>query len=215
MGGKPTDHTGKTFGRLKVIAYARSNGMKAYWTCKCSCGTEIDVRADHLVYGKIVSCGCYQKEVFNNRKHGMSYSPEYRVWESLKSRCNNPDDKAFVNYGGRGIKYSSEWESFEAFSMDMGPRPSKNHSIERSDVNGDYCKENCYWIEGRSVQNFNKRKPKNNSSGRTGVGMRRGKWFSVICKDRKVKFLGTFDTYEKACAARELAEIELFGFAKE
>lgn len=72
-------------------------------------------------------------------------SPEYIAWCRMLSRCNNPKDGAYKNYGGRGIKVSDEWKNFDTFRKDMGPKPSSLYSIERSDCNKNYCKENCLW----------------------------------------------------------------------
>lgn len=52
-------------------------------------------------------------------------SPEYRIWANIKGRCLCRTNRAFKNYGGRGIGISLKWQaSFQAFLADVGPRPS-------------------------------------------------------------------------------------------
>lgn len=66
----------------------------------------------------------------------------------MKQRCCNPSDKSFRFYGGRGIKICERWrESYSAFLEDMGRKPSGLHTLDRTDVDGDYEPANCCWSE--------------------------------------------------------------------
>lgn len=84
-------------------------------------------------------------------------SPEYMSWQSMKDRCTNPKYQYYSNYGGRGITVCERWKnSFAAFLEDMGPRPTRQHSIDRKENDGNYEPGNCQWST-RLEQGSNKR----------------------------------------------------------
>jgi hypothetical protein len=90
-------------------------------------------------------------------KHGRHATPEYQAWRSAINRCEREKDPNFHRYGGRGIIMCPEWRSnFMAFFEHMGERPSKDHSLDRIDTNGNYEPGNCRWAT-RSEQQRNKR----------------------------------------------------------
>lgn len=86
-----------------------------------------------------------------------------RVWHGMKSRCNNPENKSYKNYGGRGIRVCEEWEkdfnSFKSFALSHGYNPDAppgKTTIERIDVNKNYEPQNCTFVD-RKAQGRNKR----------------------------------------------------------
>ncbi len=89
-------------------------------------------------------------------KHGRTKTPEYRAWQDMKTRCLKTNTPNYHRYGGRGISICERWlNSFEAFLSDIGERPSKQHSLDRIDNNGNYEPGNCRWAT-RELQNRNK-----------------------------------------------------------
>lgn len=143
------DITGQTFGRAFVVSIAEPtpNG-RAHWNCKCACGSLFIAMGKHLRTGAVVSCGCFQAQRASecSRAHGASKTKLYKVWASMKQRCENPRNKSYKNYGARGISVCDAWSSsFEKFLFDMGERPAPDLSIDRINNDGDYEPGNCRW----------------------------------------------------------------------
>ena len=88
-------------------------------------------------------------------KHGMSQTRQYRIWQSIKTRCANPKNPNYENYGGQGISYPVHWETFEGFWDDMEDGYADDKTIDRIDGSQDYSPENCRWVSYQG-QNRNK-----------------------------------------------------------
>jgi hypothetical protein len=161
---------GQKFNRLLVVGkaekYIASSGQKQnQWLCKCNCGKEVVVTTAHLKSGHTKSCGCYAKEVsIQNglkKKHGLIKIRIYRIWSAIKTRCFNPKDEHFKDYGNRGITVCEEWQnSFQAFYDYVSQLPhfnEKGYSLDRINNDGNYEPNNVRWATA-TQQNYNQRR---------------------------------------------------------
>ena len=149
------DEAGRRYGRLTVESISGKDRANAIlWTCLCDCGASVVVGGRNLRSGTTRSCGCLQREAATrsgqgNTRHGHAptghRSPEYRAWSAMLERCTNERHAAWNDYGGRGISVCERWRSFDAFLSDMGPRPSRQHTLDRVNNDGNYEPANCRW----------------------------------------------------------------------
>lgn len=144
------DLSGKRFGMLTVVQHDKSySGKNTKWICKCDCGKTVSVFRTALIVGRTKSCGCYNisRTIERQTKHGKCNTRLYRCWSDMKQRCTNKNFKEYANYGGRGINVCNEWKNsfinFENWAMTHGY--SDGLSIDRIDIDRDYCPENCRW----------------------------------------------------------------------
>lgn len=108
---------------------------------------------------RITDCGLAVKaRPTSHAWDGKKETPEYRCWRHLRQRCHDPNHRDYANYGGRGIRVCDEWRaSFSAFVAHVGARPSREHSIDRINNDGNYEPGNVRWAT-RSVQMTNTRR---------------------------------------------------------
>lgn len=226
--GRFLDLSGLVFGRLTVIEQAPHHNGRVCWYCECSCapGSRLTVKSNYLKNGDTKSCGCLNKEKFSERAkkrlttHGMSKSPEFSVWHSMKQRCYDENNISHVYY--EHVEVCPEWlNSFEQFFEDMGPRPGPTYSLDRIDPEKGYFKENCRWDTPR-VQACNTRVAKLRELP-SGVHKKVNKnntisYCAVVGFSGRGNqmFLGAFKTLETAVLVRQKAvEIADSGEPKE
>lgn len=209
---------GETFHYWKVISVGYRMGKNRAVEVFCRCGNKNFISKRALIAGKSLSCGCYSSEYTAKAKtsHGMSHTKEYVIWLNMKARCNRESNESYINYGARGITYPTEWEKFSNFWEDMGKTYKEGLELDRIDVDGNYSKENCRWVDG-FTQSYNRRKFKNNTSGRTGVyyDATSEYWKASISFNGDRINLGKFRSFDEAVYARETAEANYYSQIKE
>lgn len=210
---KLIDITGRVYGRLTVVGrHSKDNKGNILWKCLCECGKQTLVRGYPLKIGAIRSCGCAPRISNYYVKHGLYKHPLYYIWHSMHFRCCNESSKDYKNYGGRGIIICERWQSIENFIEDMYPTYKEGLTINRIDINGNYCKENCEWATD-SVQNHFRRKQENCSSQYIGVtfSKARSKFIAQMKSNGKNNNLGGFINEYDAATAYDNASEKLFG----
>lgn len=153
----------KKFWRLTVLSYWRKE-QKSWWSrktafCICNCWNKKEVSIYSLIRKTrpTQSCWCIREE--KNKKHWMRHTRFYRIFMWAYARCNNKNVENYKNYWWRWIKLCRE--KFEDFMLDMYDSYVEHvnmywevqTSLDRIDVNGNYCKWNCKWSTRKEQAN--------------------------------------------------------------
>lgn len=161
---KLKDLRGKKFGKLIVLNEKpiRKNNQ-TLWKCRCSCGNEKYIYANNLNSGMTKSCGCLLK------KSNKASKRLVQIFSDMKQRCYNKRNKAYKNYGNRGITICKEWlennETFYDWAMENGYKD--NLTIDRIDNNEGYKPNNCRWVTIKTQQNNKRNNRKITLNGET------------------------------------------------
>lgn len=211
----PLNLLGQRFGTLTVEELVGSeirNGKKfgRIWKCVCDCGNINHVTSNSLRQGNTTRCS----HSCALRVHGMVGTPTYNSWVKMLSRTRYDEYKEW--YGD--VSCCDRWEprkggSFENFYADMGTRP-EGMTLNRINSSEVYSKETCEWAD-LTLQSFDQKKSKSNTSGRTGVCFEGDKWTVKIGVKGESIRLYRGDSYEEACRIREEAELKYYGFTRE
>lgn len=161
---KDTDVIGKKFNMLTALSQEPTINYVKKFRCICDCGNYTVVEKSRLINGVIKSCGCLTKKSVSERAkiHGDNtlngQKRLYRIWHNMKQRCKNQNNHNFERYGGRGITFCKEWENYKNFkkwSEENGYE--ENLFLDRINNDGDYCPENCRWVDSDIQMNNTRR----------------------------------------------------------
>lgn len=144
------DLVGMEVGILKVISWAgRDKYGGNHWLCICGCGENCTHTTASLIKGTVKSCGC--KRLDWAITHGFSNTRMHSIYLAMLSRCYNPNNTSYPNYGGIGIVVCNEWRLnflyFRSWALNNGY--TKYLSIDRVDNNYGYFSWNCRWVTMR------------------------------------------------------------------
>lgn len=151
----------RKWGRLTPIKFIRDDftaggKRQPVWLFRCQCGNDHEARAYSVISGGTKSCGCWNIETArtSHLSHGATmggFTPEYKTWRNMLTRGRNPNINHAEHYVLKGVTVAEEWlpggdgKGFERFLAHVGPKPSRKHSLDRIDNDGNYEPGNVRW----------------------------------------------------------------------
>lgn len=145
-----SEHIGETAGVFKIverIGHKDDDGHALYKGICTECGFERIARLYDLRYTKECTHIRVDGEVAFNRINWNNQRIQ-GIFDSMKQRCYNENNKSYRWYGAKGIKICDEWMNnpllFEEWSMSKGY--SDKLTIDRIESSKDYSPDNCRWV---------------------------------------------------------------------
>ena len=197
------DITGRQFGRLTALYRLDKKQGSAYlWHCRCSCGKELDVPVNGLLFGKRQSCGCARIETLQNR------AGDIRGRQFGRLTAIEPLEERYHGNVLWRCRCSCGKECEIPYSMLLSGNTTSCGCKKK-----EHEQPPLHYVDGTCIEMIKrKRVRKDNTSGCTGVtAIRGGKWKAEITFQGKRRHLGTYFTLESAVEARKKAEGRIFG----
>lgn len=144
---------GNTYGQFLLLdTYHEKDTI---WVVRCiKCG-KVQEKARHSIEQQTTECVECGKPIKHRNTTGHYNERIRHIYTTMLQRTSNPKKEGYERYGGRGIKVCEEWQDdFQNFySWAMANGYTDKLTIDRIDVNGDYCPENCRWVDAKTQMN--------------------------------------------------------------
>lgn len=145
---------GQRFGRWTVQEgfepIPAGTQLQLHWYCICDCGTPGFIPQGRLFLRQGCRKCAVRPPIHGQGGHGKKRTRLYRTWAAMRERCENPNNPAYKNYGGRGVVVHAEWQKFAKFAewiaVNLGACPA-GHSLDRIDPFGNYVPGNLRWAD--------------------------------------------------------------------
>lgn len=133
---------------IVVLSFSQKRNGAIYWNCRCKHCGEVSVKEATNIKKGLATCKCVHYDRVSEARSKKGRNTEiYSKWIGMKTRCFNNNEKSYIHYGGRGITVCQEWLDFDNFyEWSLANGYKKGYSIERKNVDENYCPENCCWI---------------------------------------------------------------------